>query len=85
MIIKRPERFTETSADGEIILMRNDGEFISLPDTAATIWQLIDTERDHASLVAATARQYAVSEADIRDDVGEFLTELEELGLIDDG
>jgi len=84
MIIKRPERFTETSTDGEIMLMRDDGEFISLPDTAATIWRLIDNARDRASLVAAAAREHAVSEASIRDDIDEFLTELQEFGLIDE-
>jgi hypothetical protein len=85
-ITKCFERFTEAGMGDEVLLMRNDnGEFFSLPQTAATIWRLIDGERDRAALVAAAAREHGVADADIQADVDEFLAELRELGLIADG
>ena len=85
-ITKRFERFTEAGTGGEVLLLHNDnGEFYSLSETAASIWRLIDDDRDRPALVAAAAREHGVAEAHIRAGVDAFLAELRELGLIDEG
>ncbi|WP_028970442.1 PqqD family protein [Sphingomonas sp. URHD0057] len=82
-VTKRFERFTEADKGEEVFLVDNhNGEVFSLPQTAASIWLLIDGQRDRASLVAAIARKHGVAETEIRADVDEFLTDLLELGLI---
>lgn len=85
-IVKLSDRLTESEMNDEIVVMRVDnGEFFSLPETAAMIWRMIDGKRDRAGLVTAVATELAVSESDIRPDVEGFLTELSEAGLIAEG
>ena len=82
-IVKLSDRLTESEMGDEIVIMRVDnGEFFSLADSAATIWRMIDGKRDRAQLVSAVAAELAVSESDIQADVDDFVTELEEAGLV---
>lgn len=82
-ISKRFDRFTEASIDDEIVIMRLDsGEFFSLSGTAASIWRLIDGNRDRPALVAAAAREFAADESEVATDVDEFLLSLRETGLL---
>ena len=75
--------FTEADIDEEIILMRLDnGELLSLVDTAAAIWRLIDGQRDRDALVAALTAEYAADGKQIAQDVGELLCQLKEAGLV---
>jgi hypothetical protein len=82
-IRKLASRFTEADIDDEIILMRLDnGELLSLADSAAATWRLIDGERDRRAVVAALAAQYVVDDQQIAADVAELLHELMEAGLL---
>ena len=82
-IQKRPEAFSETEIDGEIIVMSLDrGDFFSLTDTAAAIWNLIDGTRDRGGLITALAEAYGAPEAEIGADVDAFLAQLSQAGFI---
>jgi len=82
-IRKLASRFTEADIDDEIILMRLDnGELLSLADSAAATWRLIDGERDRHSVAAALAAEYAADDQQIAADVAELLHELMEAGLL---
>jgi hypothetical protein len=79
-------RFTEADIDDEIILMRVDnGELLSLSDTAAAAWRLIDGARDRDALVTALGEEFDADERLIARDVGELLHQLKEAGLIAEG
>lgn len=79
-------RFTEADIDDEIILMRLDnGELLSLADTAAAAWRLIDGSRDRDALVAALGAVFDADEQLITRDVGELLHQLKEAGLVAEG
>ena len=81
---KRSNRFSETSIDDEVVVMRLDsGEFFSLSGTGAAIWRLIDGTRDRKALLASLAAAYQASEAEMAADVDDFIAQLKEFGLID--
>ena len=80
---KLPNRFTETSADGEIVIMRQDsGAFLILSGTGATVWRLIDSRLTRAELIAALAHDYVVDCDEITVEVESFLSQLRAEGLI---
>ena len=82
-IQKLTANFTEADIDDEIILMRLDnGELLSLADTAAAVWRLIDGRRDRAALVAALEAEFTAGGQEIARDVAELLGELDDAGLI---
>jgi hypothetical protein len=84
-ITKLTDRFVETDIDEEIIVMRLDnGELLTLAETAASVWRLIDGQRDRSTLVVALGEQYDVGAEDIGRDVDEFLLRLREAGLLAD-
>jgi hypothetical protein len=79
-------RFTEADIDDEVILMRLDnGELLSLADTAAAAWRLIDGARDRDALVTALGAEFDADEQLIARDVGELLHQLKEAGLVAEG
>ena len=85
-LTKRPERYTETAIDEEIVLMRLDnGEFYSLSGTAVAAWRLIDGHRDRQALLEALTQDFAGDKQAIAADVDAFLRELEGASLIDRG
>jgi hypothetical protein len=80
---KLSERFTETRADDEIVVMRLDsGDFLSLQGTAAAAWSLIDGTLDRDDLVARLAADYSADRPKVEAELDEFLAELERMGLI---
>lgn len=80
---KLSDNFTEADIDDEIILMRLDnGELLSLADTGAATWRLIDGHRDRAALVAELAAQYSGDSRDIAQGVDQLLEQLTEAGLV---
>lgn len=85
-LIKRADRFTETTIDDEIVIMRLDnGEFFALTQTAAAIWRLIDGTRDRAMLLTALGDAFDADEQQLAADADEFLAQLRAAGLLDDG
>jgi hypothetical protein len=78
--------FTEAVVDDEIILMRLDnGELLSLTETAAALWRLIDGSRDRDALVTALGAEFDADEQLIARDVVELLHKLKEAGLVAEG
>lgn len=82
-IQKLTANFTEADIDNEIILMRLDnGELLSLADSAAAVWRLIDGQRDRAALVAALEAEFEAGSQQIDRDVADLLRQLAEARLI---
>lgn len=85
-ITKLSERFTEASLDDETVIMRVDtGEFYSLSNSATVIWGMIDGTRDRDALLASLAKELRVAESEVEADLDAFLSELQDLGLVDGG
>ncbi len=71
--------------DGRVVVL--DLDRLSQPprvlvEPGAVIWRAVDGLRDEAEIVRAVAAEYAIAADQIRDDVRQFLNELEELGLV---
>jgi hypothetical protein len=82
---KLTDRFTETSLDGEIVIMNIDtGEFLALTGTAAEAWSLIDGKRDRDLLLATLASRFGAQIQTVAPDLDDFLGELARLGLVGD-
>jgi len=84
-VMKLTDRFTETTLDDEIVLMRIDnGEFFAMADTAAAIWRLIDGRRTSTDLQQKLGEEFDLDEERTAHDVEAFLSTLKEAGLIAD-
>ena len=82
-LTKDPAAFAETRIDDEIVIMNlASGDFFSLTDSAAAIWDLLDGSRNRAAVLAALAGEYAAAQADLARDLDVFLGELRAGGLI---
>ena len=82
-IRKLAANYTEADIDDEIILMRLDnGELLSLTETAAVVWRLIDGMRDRDALVTTLGTQFDADRQLIARDVAELLQQLSEAGLV---
>ena len=82
-IRKLTGNFTEAGIDDEIILMRLDnGELLSLTDSGAVVWRLIDGGRDRSGLIAALEAEFAADRRQIERDVDDLLFQLKGAGLI---
>ena len=82
-LTKDPSAFAETRIDDEIVIMNlASGDFFSLQDSAAAIWDLLDGSRNRAAVLAALSGEYAAAQADLARDLDVFLGELRAGGLI---
>jgi pyrroloquinoline quinone biosynthesis protein D len=83
-IVKDPARFVETAIDDEIVVMQLDsGEFFSLSGSARAIWEIIDGDRDEASICTALADEFpTVSPSELAADVRGFVARLRAAGLL---
>lgn len=82
-LTKDPATYAETRIDDEIVVMNlASGDFFSLKDSAAAIWDLIDGTRTRAAVLAALAGAHDAAEADLARDLDDFLGELRAGGLI---
>ena len=82
-LTKDPTAFAETRIDDEIVVMNlSSGDFFSLRDSGAAIWELIDGTRDRAAVLAALTRDYDAADADLAGDLDAFLAELRGSGLL---
>ena len=82
-LTKDPAAFAETRIDDEIVIMNlASGDFFSLTDSAATIWDLLDGTRNRAALLAALTSQYDAEKQALANDLDTFLGELRDGGLI---
>ena len=83
LLTKVPEAFAETLIDDEIVIMNlASGDFFSLKDSGAAIWDLLDGTRNRAAVLAALASEFDAAPADMASDLDTFLGELRAGGLI---
>ena len=70
--------------EGEVVLMRlRDGAVFSLEETGAFIWGLLEREpRAEEEIVVKVREEFGVDEETARADISEFLSEMQEAGLI---
>lgn len=75
--------FAETRIDDEIVIMNlASGDFFSLKDSAAAIWELLDGTRNRAAVLAALTSQYDAPPDALARDLDTFLGKLRVGGLI---
>lgn len=85
-LAKRPDTFSETAIDGEIVLLNlSNGTFFSLTGTAAEIWPLLDGARTRDELLDELAEVHGETAAAIAEDVDAFLAQLAGAGFLDCG
>lgn len=83
VLAKAAGNFTETAIDDEIVVMNlASGDFFSLTGTVREIWLRIDGTLDRAGLIAALARDHSVPAIEIAADVEDFVTQLQDAGLV---
>jgi Coenzyme PQQ synthesis protein D (PqqD) len=83
-LVKRTAAFSETTIDGEVVLLNlDDGTFFSLTGTAAEIWPLIDGIRDRDALLADLAEVFGVAPEMIMGELDAFLAELAGAGFVE--
>lgn len=83
-IRKRPDQYSETAIEEEIVVMSLDsGTFFSLTGTARTIWELLDRHPDRSELLTELARAHGADKAAIAPDLDQFVAALGEAGLVD--
>ena len=82
-ITKRPDQFSQSAIDDEIVVMALDsGTFYSLTGTGRTIWELLDRHAQRSALLAELARDYGREETAIAAELDEFVAALEQAGLV---
>jgi PqqD family protein of HPr-rel-A system len=83
---KCKQAFVATMIDDETVLMHLEtGEFFSLTDSAAAIWNALDKASSRAELMKLLTAEYDLPAAELEEDVDAFLTQLAEAGLIANG
>ena len=87
-IPQKRDGFVSRTIAGDVIIVPVRGgvgdldAIFTLNSVGATIWKLIDGVTSTERLAVAVAREYDVSEATARGDLGEFLQLLHAKGLI---
>jgi len=82
-LVKQLNRFSETTVEGEVILLNlDDGAFFSLSGTAATIWPMIDGTRDREDLLAELGEVYDAPVPVIARELDAFLAQLSAAGFV---
>ena len=83
-ITKRPDQFSETAIDEEIVVMSlESGDFFSLSGTGRRIWLLLDSHSNRAELLAELAGSYGQDESAIAGELDDFIAALSQAGLVD--
>lgn len=70
--------------DGAVLLDRQHGQMVTLNPTGGIVWRMITEGRTVAEVVQNLALRLGLSEAQVADDVKEFLGQLRELHLLPD-
>jgi hypothetical protein len=82
--IRRPELHA-VEMDGELVMMGADqGEYFSLRDVAASLWQHLEQPRTLDELCDLVAAEYDVSAQDCRADIVAFLDDLAAKSMVDE-
>lgn len=79
---RRPD-LRAVEMDGELVMMGvQQGEYFSLRDVAASLWEHLAEPRTLDELSTLVAAEYAITAGECRDDVAAFLDDLESKQLI---
>jgi len=80
---KIPDNVLFQEVDGEAVLLALDeGFYYGLDELGTRIWKLIGEGLEMEQVVDVVVKEYAVERDQAREDIGKFLGELEESGLI---
>jgi hypothetical protein len=83
VIVRKADRI-ETELDDEIIVMNvASGEIVGLADIAKEIWAALGEPVAFGALVARLTATFAVTPAVCSEEVGAFLAELEQAGVVE--
>ena len=81
--LSRAQDLISTELDEETVLMSIDaGAYFGLKGPAQTIWNNLETPLTFAALVDRLVREYAVSQETCSEDLQQFLTRMEQEGLL---
>ncbi|MGH3870092.1 MAG: PqqD family protein [Pseudonocardiaceae bacterium] len=71
------------SVGGELVILDLDGsQYLTIRGSGIYLFELLGVERDRDELVAALTARFEVNEGTARTDVGRFLADLAEAGLL---
>lgn len=82
---RRSDVLAQAAGDTVVLLTPDSGEYFTLNEVGARIWELADGSRSVAEIASALAEEYDAPLEDIRTDALEVLAELAEEQLITDG
>jgi hypothetical protein len=81
---QRQQRILSASVDDQIVMMSVErGQYYNLNAVGARIWNLLETPRTLAQIVAALAEIYEAPEETIHAEADAFLGRLEREGLLE--
>ena len=83
LISRKPTLVGADVANEAILLDVDSGYFFQLNKTAARIWALVETPRSFEDLCTALGEGFDVDPAQCRSDVGEFVADMRERGLLE--
>ena len=80
--VRRPD-LRAVEMDGELVMMgQEQGEYYSLRDVAASLWQHLEQPHTLAELSELVAEEYAIEPSACREDIAAFLDELAAKDLV---
>lgn len=69
--------------DGELVLLAIEGkELLGLNEVAARVWELVDDERDLATIASQVASEFEIDAETAFTDVATFVTDLVARGIV---
>lgn len=77
-----PDLITAALDDDLVMLDIEKGKYFSLNPVAGSIWDLLETPRSEAELIAALMEEYEVESEQCTSETQLFLAEMLKLGLI---
>jgi hypothetical protein len=80
--IRSEQVLAQTSGDTVVLLHPDSGEYYTLDEVGARVWELCDGTRSTAELVEVLCREYDAPAETIRADVLELLAELVDEKLV---
>ena len=82
-VVARVETLVSSEVDGQVVILNIDsGHFFQLNPMASTIWDLLDTPKDLATIVAQLAVRFEMGGADCRTELADFIDAMQTKGLL---
>jgi len=81
--MKRSESAMSRELDGEIVILDvPSGRYFALNDVGALIWDRLEHDTDHQSLIDAVTKEFDIDRSTAAGDIDALLDQLAEAGLI---